>query len=44
MQGQGRDRNLQREIAEEASLYCKQKTYYLRQRKTTQGNKLVDYF
>jgi hypothetical protein len=32
----------QREGAEEAPLYCKQKTHYWRQGKTTQGEVLID--
>ncbi len=37
------DRNLQREGAEEASLYQKQKTHFWRQGKTTQGKKFIDF-
>jgi hypothetical protein len=36
-------RNLQREAAEEAPLYYKQKRHYWRQRKTIQGDKFIDY-
>jgi hypothetical protein len=37
-----RGKNLQREGAEEAPLYCNQKMHYWRQGKTTQGKKLID--
>jgi hypothetical protein len=42
-QREGRDKNLQIEGAEEASLYCKEKTHYCRQaKKTTKGKRLID--
>jgi hypothetical protein len=38
----GKVRDLQREGAEQASLYCKVKMHYWAQGKATQGEKLID--
>ncbi len=44
-QREGRDKNLQREGAEEAPIYCKEKTHYWRQvKKTTKCKKKIDWF